>query len=109
MMLVSISDKSGMITLRFFHFANKQKEALSRGTKVQCFGEVRVGSNSREMVHPEYKIISMDQKLILADSLTPIYPTTKGLQQRSIFRLVGEALSMIKGVDDLIPPSISKK
>jgi len=108
MMLVTISDSTGMITLRFFHFANVQKEALSPGTKVRCFGEVRLNSSNREMVHPEYKILSEGKTIELSDVLTPIYPTTKGLQQRSLLRLVDEALNELETLEDLIPPSINK-
>lgn len=107
MMIVTLSDNTGMINLRFFHFANVQKEALSRGTKVRCFGEVRVGSSSREMVHPEYKILRGNETLELNDALTPIYPTTKGLQQRSLLRLAGEAIAQLPDLDDLIPQQIA--
>jgi len=109
MMIVTISDGSGMITLRFFHFSNAQQKALSRGTKVTCFGEVRIGANSREMVHPEYKILKTDTLLSLSDKLTPIYPSTKGLQQRSLLRLISEALKQLQSLDDLIPQSIIQK
>ena len=108
MMICTISDNTGMITLRFFHFANVQKEALSPGTKIRCFGEVRVGASTREMVHPEYKILKDGETIELTDALTPIYPTTKGLQQRSLFRLVNEALSTLRDLDDLIPAKISQ-
>ncbi len=109
MMLCTISDNTGTITLRFFHFSNAQQQALSRGTKISCFGEVRLSTSSREMVHPEYKILKSDNALTLTDSLTPIYPTTKGLQQRSLLRLVGEALKPLEQLDDLIPEFISQK
>lgn len=107
MMICTISDNTGAITLRFFHFSNAQQKALSRGTKISCFGEVRVGTNSREMVHPEYKILKQGDVLTLTDTLTPIYPTTKGLQQRSLLRLIGEALAQLQTLDDLIPQSVS--
>lgn len=109
MMTCTVSDGSGMITLRFFHFANVQKDALSRGTRVRCFGEIRVGSSTREMVHPEYKILEDGDNVVLSDALTPIYPTTKGLQQRSLLRLVNEALSRLDVLDDLIPTQITKE
>ena len=108
MMICTLSDQSGMITLRFFHFGNAQQKMLSRGVKVQCFGEVRLGKNGREMVHPEYKILKEGQVEALAESLTPIYPGTKGLQQRSLLRLVGEALKQLKELDDLIPLAVSQ-
>ena len=109
MMICTLSDNTGMITLRFFHFSNAQQKDLSRGTKVRCFGEVRLGKSSREMVHPEYKILQDGATLELTDALTPIYPTTKGLQQRSLLRLAGEAIAQLQGLDDLIPQQITQQ
>lgn len=106
MMTVTLSDGSGYITLRFFHFSNAQQKGFNRGAQISCFGEVRIGTHSREMVHPEYKIIKTDEPLQLSEKLTPIYPTTKGLQQRSLLRLVGEALKQLAKLDDLIPSNI---
>ena len=108
MMIATLSDGSGIITLRFFHFSNAQQQGLSRGTLVRCFGEVRVGTNSREMVHPEYKILNGNEAPELNDALTPIYPTTKGLQQRSLLRLTAEAIAQLDDLDDLIPSSITQ-
>jgi len=109
MMICTVSDNTGTITLRFFHFSNAQQQALSPGTKISCFGEVRIGTSTREMVHPEYKILKTDSAPILTDALTPIYPTTKGLQQRSLLRLVDEAISQLDNLDDLIPEKVSQE
>lgn len=109
MMICTVSDGTGSITLRFFHFSNSQQQALSRGTKISCFGDVRISTSTREIVHPEYKILKSDSELTLTDSLTPIYPTTKGLQQRSLLRLVGEALKPLEQLADLIPEAISQQ
>ena len=109
MMICTINDGTGMLTLRFFHFSKAQQTALSRGTRVSAFGEVRIGKTTREMVHPEYKIINSSTKLALTDALTPIYPATKGLQQRSLLRLAGQALAQLDGLADLIPVTLSEK
>ena len=42
-LLCRISDGSGFLTLRFFHFSNAQRDALTRGTRLRCFGEIRRG------------------------------------------------------------------
>ena len=109
MMICTISDGTGMLTLRFFHFSKAQQTALSRGTRVSAFGEVRIGKTSREMVHPEYKILAADADLNLTDALTPIYPATKGLQQRSLLRLASQALSHLDSLADLIPEPICEQ
>lgn len=107
MMICTVSDNTGMITLRFFYFSNAQQKDLKRGVTVSCFGEVRAGPRTLEMVHPEYKILRDESETVqLNDSLTPVYPTTKGLQQRSLTRLTNDALKQSSGIQELIPPTI---
>ncbi len=109
-MLCTLSDNTGMLMLRFFYFSNAQQKDLKRGITVSCFGEVRAGPNSLEMVHPEYRIIKDKTKpLAVSEALTPIYPTTKGLQQRSLLRLTDEALALSATLNDLIPKQISQR
>ena len=43
-LLSRLSDGTGFITLRFFHFTLRQQAALARGVTLRCFGEVRRGS-----------------------------------------------------------------
>lgn len=109
MMICTISDGTGMLTLRFFHFSKAQQQALARNTRVSAFGEVRIGKTTREMVHPEYKILDNNAILNLTDALTPIYPATKGLQQRSLLRLATQALAHLENLSDLIPPILCDK
>src|SRR5215510_8603042 len=74
-MLCRISDSSGFLTLRFFHFSSAQQQALARGTRLRCFGEVRRGPLGLEIVHPEYRR-QQDAAAALEETLTPIYPGT---------------------------------
>ena len=107
MMLCQISDRSGTaITLRFFHFSNAQQKNLSQGTLVRCFGEIRQGYQSLEMVHPEYKIIRENSPVELADRLTPTYPSTKGLQQKTLRRLTLEAIQHIEQLEENFPDAL---
>ncbi|MGD8514937.1 MAG: ATP-dependent DNA helicase RecG, partial [Granulosicoccaceae bacterium] len=54
-LLSRISDGTGTLTLRFFHFSAAQQAALARGAQLRCFGEVRKGPASYEIVHPDYR------------------------------------------------------
>ena len=56
-LLVRISDGTGQLTLRFFHFSRQQQAQFQNATHVTCFGEVRKGSSGFEMIHPEYRIL----------------------------------------------------
>ncbi|MGD9291951.1 MAG: ATP-dependent DNA helicase RecG, partial [Gammaproteobacteria bacterium] len=108
MMLCSISDGTGSLLLRFFHFSRSQTEGLKRGTRLRCFGEVRQGVSGMEMVHPEYRRLASDSGPPLEDTYTPVYPSTEGLQQGRIRRLVDQALLRLSADPpaDLLPKSV---
>jgi ATP-dependent DNA helicase RecG len=109
MMLCRLSDGTGSITLRFFHFSQQQKKALSRGTRLRCYGEVRGGFNGFEMIHPEYQRITEGESLPMEASLTPVYSTTEGIHQLTLRNLTGQALSLIDRhtvIEELIPDSL---
>jgi ATP-dependent DNA helicase RecG len=105
MLLSSLSDGTGFIILRFFHFSARQQESLARGTWLQCFGEVRAGAVGLEMVHPEYRRIDPDVPLPVEDHLTPIYPATDGLRQPTLRSLIDQALKRAI-LQDYLPPGL---
>ena len=41
MLMVQISDGTGIMTLRFFTFNKYQKDALKKGLTIRCFGKTR--------------------------------------------------------------------
>jgi ATP-dependent DNA helicase RecG len=91
-----MDESGGSLLLRFFHFSAGQAAALRPGVGLRCFGEVRQGPQSLEMVHPEYHRRSADDPEALAIALTPIYPTTEGLQQSSWRALTDQALDLLR-------------
>ncbi len=108
-LLVKIADHSGSLTLRFFHFSSAQKAAFVSGAGLTCYGEVRRGPQSLELVHPEYQLLSQDKEVAVAEALTPIYPTTEGLQQQSWRDLTQKALEKLQagaGLNELVPDSL---
>jgi ATP-dependent DNA helicase RecG len=100
-LLVRLSDRTGNLTLRFFHFSRQQQAGLGRGVRLRCFGEVRAGPTGLEMVHPEYRTLTADDTGPEA-TLTPVYPTTEGLQQGRLRRLVSQALEVDERIEDLL-------
>ncbi|MFP8967945.1 ATP-dependent DNA helicase RecG [Pokkaliibacter sp. CJK22405] len=95
-LLCRVQDGTGSLTLRFFHFSQAQRVALRAGDSLRAFGEVRVGPNGLEMVHPEYKVLPPDAPPAdLTQALTPIYPATEGLTQARLRQLSDQALSML--------------
>ncbi len=86
-----IGDGTGVLTLRFLNFYTSQLKQLAPDTRVRAFGEIRDGHFGPEMVHPRYRVVSGDAPV--APSLTPVYPTTAGLNQDALRRLIGRALA----------------
>lgn len=93
-LLCRLADGTGSITLRFFHFTAAQQQALARGARLRCYGEVRTGPTGLEMVHPEYRAIGATEAPPAA-TLTPVYPTTDGLHQQQLRRLIEQALQRL--------------
>jgi len=108
-LLVRISDGSGQLTLRFFHFSRQQQAQFHAGCAVTCFGEVRRGSAGFEMIHPEYRILRDNQDASTNNSLTPIYPATEGVQQGRLRNLTDQALRIMQGAPpaELLPASVT--
>ncbi|MBA3564328.1 MAG: ATP-dependent DNA helicase RecG, partial [Gammaproteobacteria bacterium] len=107
-LLTSITDGTGSLMLRFFHFSRAQAEGLKRGARVRCFGEVRRGPAGLEIVHPEYRLIAPGTSLAVEESLTPIYPSTEGIQQGRLRRLSGLALEILdrRGLEEHLPGDV---
>ena len=98
-----ISDGTGFIYLKFFHYTANQFNSLKAGTWLSCFAEVRQGYAGFEMVHPEYRIIADYDSYIPESHLTPVYSLTEGLSQATIRKVVKEALKDAELLEDWIP------
>jgi ATP-dependent DNA helicase RecG len=89
-LVAHIADASGGLSLRFLHFYPHQQAALSPGNRVRCVGEIRQGLLGPEMVHPRFRVVLPDTPL--PTTLTPVYPTTAGLAQSALIKLITGAL-----------------
>jgi ATP-dependent DNA helicase RecG len=88
-LVVQVQDASGECTLRFFSFYPSQQKTLAVGARLRIRGEVRGGFWGRQMLHPVFRQAGGE----LPTALTPVYPTTAGLPQPLLRRLVGSALA----------------
>lgn len=96
MMTATLVDDTGELSLRFFHFSQYQLKALSDGSRLLCFGEPRRSKNRVEMIHPQYRVLEEHEEIHLSDRLEPVYPTTKGLQQKRLQKFIHSALVWAK-------------
>ncbi|MEM7706521.1 MAG: ATP-dependent DNA helicase RecG [Pseudomonadota bacterium] len=96
MLLWTLGDGSGRLTMRLFNFFRSQLNQLKTGTAFRCYGEVRAGQRGLEMIHPEYRRV--DECGPLATALTPHYPSGDGVSQKLLRKLVPEALKRLDEV-----------
>ena len=83
--------RDAQLVLRFFTFYPSQQKALQPGARLRVFGDVRPGYFGMEIVHPQFKVVTDDAPL--PDRLTPVYPTTAGLAQETLRKLVARTLA----------------
>ena len=90
-LVCQIADGSAVLYLRFFNFYPSQIKQLQVGVRLRVLGEQRQGYFGPEMVHPKYRVVG--ESAPLAETLTPVYPTTAGLPQATIKKLIHQALA----------------
>ena len=106
-LLVQLNDGGARLTMRLFYFNAQQHRALEQGEWIQCYGEVRSGPRGMEMVHPEYRVYETEPDSITTDELTPVYPTTEGVGQARMRKLVDQAFMQCgAAAQDYLPDSI---
>jgi len=90
-LVVTVDDGTGELTLRFLNFYPSQQRALEPGVRIRAVGEIRGGFIGAEMVHPRWRVLT--EGTPMPDRLTPVYPTTQGLSQPVLQRLVRRAVA----------------
>ena len=110
-LVVRLGDGSGVLSLRFYHFSNAQKEGLKRGTHLRCYGEARPGASGLEIYHPEYRALNGDEPPPpVEQTLTPIYPSTEGLTQQRLRLLCQQSLGLLgpRSLPDWLPDELAR-
>jgi len=101
-----LEDNGGELYLRFLNFYPSQQKQLAEGKQIRAIGEARTGYYGLEMVHPKCRAVDDDTPL--QQSLTPVYPTTAGLSQTVLRKLITNALETLPQADTL-PDELLKK
>ncbi len=102
-LVCTVEDASGVLVMRFLNFYLSQVKQLAPGARVRLFGEIRQGFFGAEMVHPKYRVVQANMPV--ADTLTPVYPTTAGLSQANLQRMVHAALAA-SDLSDTLPAGL---
>ena len=91
MLTGGVADAGGMLGIRFLNFYPSHLKLFQPGESFRFSGEVRGGFLGLEMVHPRF--VKADDATPLPTQLTPVYPTTAGLGQATLRKLVARALA----------------
>jgi len=102
-LIVTVDDGTGELTLRFLNFYPSQQRALEPGTRIRAVGEIRGGFIGAEMIHPRWRTLT--EGTPMPDRLTPVYPTTQGLSQPVLQRLVRRAVAQAD-LSETLPASL---
>ncbi|MFA7267721.1 MAG: ATP-dependent DNA helicase RecG [Sterolibacterium sp.] len=94
-----VRDDSGQLVVRLLNFYPSQQKQFAPGARLRLFGEVRDGYFGPEMVHPRARAVASGAPLPIA--LTPVYPTTAGVSQLLLRKLIGAALACADERGDL--------
>ena len=97
-------DSEACLNLRFIHFYPNHQKQLAQGATVRALGEIKRGFYGDEMIHPKLKSPENNK---LAQSLTPIYPTTNGLNQPTLRKAVQAALDAVD-LTEVLPERLLK-
>ncbi len=100
MLTVSVSDAGGAtLGIRFLNFYPSHVKLFQPGACFRFVGEVRGGFFGLEMVHPRFSKADADTPL--PAGLTPVYPTTAGLGQATLRKLIERVLAT--PIEDTLP------
>ena len=107
-LVCQVEDNSGVLVMRFLNFYGSQIKTYAAGKRVRLLGEVRSGFFGAEMVHPKCRIVQAGESL--AHAMTPVYPSTAGLSQKMIGKLIGQVLQSNQHMlTESIPDNIIRK
>src|SRR5690606_30901995 len=100
-------DRDGdLLTLRFLNFYPSQQKQLQAGAHLRVFGEIHNGFFGAEMVHPRCQRAEENEGL--PQTLTPVYPTTAGVGQATLRRLIERALKLADLAETLPEPLLTQ-
>ena len=104
-----LGDETGTVRVTWFGRGFLAR-SLRPGSEIVVSGTVRTFKGRHMFESPEYEILTGQEELIHTGRLVPVYPTTEGLPQRSIRRIVRAALKAgLGGVVETLPADVRER
>ena len=106
---VVLNDSTGLLNITWWG-QSYLADRFRRGTRLAVSGRISEFRGRAQMENPEYEELKGSAgDLVHAGNLLPVYPSTEGLQQRTIRNAVRKALDIgLPLVVDHIPPQIGR-
>ncbi|MSQ31719.1 MAG: ATP-dependent DNA helicase RecG [Dehalococcoidia bacterium] len=109
MIEATVGDDSGNIRAIWFNQPYLLPK-LKEGSQIVISGRISFFKNRPVFQHPEYEFVAEDEdleKLLHTGRLVPVYPSTEGLQQRTLRRILKGALDVYSpSVPDFLPSAM---
>ena len=106
LMTLYISDKSGETSCKWFH-ASYLGRILEFGSYYVFSGIVNEYNGKKYLLQPSFMKAEEYRKIM--NSLTPVYPLTKGLSNETLFRIVKEYLAVMDEPEETLQTDILRK
>jgi ATP-dependent DNA helicase RecG len=89
----AVGDDTGVIQVVWFNQPYLARH-LKPGSEVILTGQMRFFKGQRQIVNPEFEVIGdeLDQQLLSAGRIVPVYGSTEGLSQRFMRKLIARTL-----------------
>ena len=106
---MSVGDKSGRITCVWFNQPYLDK-IFKIGQEVVLYGRVDIFKKRLQMVVPDFELISSEDRSLNMGRIVPVYPLTRGINQRYLRKLIDLCLNLYASqLQDIIPPQVRHK
>ncbi|MEI6128020.1 MAG: ATP-dependent DNA helicase RecG, partial [Pseudomonadota bacterium] len=111
---ILVSDGTGTLAAKWFHlsmpYVHTLKKTYVKGLKVILSGQVSQFRFSMEMHHPEIELFSDDDSLDHKLMITPVYPLTEGIHQKTLQKIAKHAVAAyVPLLPEYMPEKITAK
>lgn len=105
-----VSDRSGTVALTWFNQPWLRKKLEDYKGEVIAYGQIKEASFGFEIGSPEWEILEEDDDPEEFARIVPVYPSTEGLQQKTLRRAGQAAVQyFLDAVEDPLPPYLLKR
>jgi len=102
---VVISDGTGRLSAKWFHFRPSLAERFRVGETVALCGTVRLFQFQTEMHHPEILGVANEDDPVNMGRIVPVYPDVEGIPQRTLRKIQWEVVRKYAAAEkEFFPP-----